>query len=620
MGFGSFFTDQVNKYKNKGKPPKSLEQQLQGANDFQGGTRIPPGTRYTYKLPDNIKSQQPEPVVEPAPQQPIEMPVINQQRPETPAQQFSMADQLQQKQDAGEFKQDFLSGLSPGLGNQLQQNIKDFASGDAMEAQRSANNQALATQIRNMRASLGGQLAGQIGQGGALAGQQMIEQNVLSSMANKGLQEQLQETQMRQQGTQMGMQLAGQQQAAKQFGQNLEMGYQKSALSEKMAEDQNWLQQQGINTDQAQLFGYTDQNGNHVPGSMEIQAQQFQQALNSQAGQSFASYITANKNATINDPAVKNLAQNMWNGMGMEGNVPDWWAEQRIASLRDPKLTNPIIGTMDLIDQAYQSGSLGNMTPEQYEGFKNQFTKMMLGETGAGDMAQQLSTGTAQQQTTTSTGEPTAAQELKQEMTLDQQFANFENQLPTKYTHTNLTPKLWEELELKSPDDYKDWYTNKGGEQYLNVADFVGDIKTISHDASKLAGSYPSFDKFGDPIGMPEDQAIKVKTAITQKTGVEEKEMKKNIEYALDLYKDAPFDVENLFRYTKNETKEQYDAKQRKAVKYIKESNDFTDKQAEDWFNFFKYVKVYKDVRKAYNLDIKFEDKNGFKVKDLEYT
>jgi len=44
---------------------------------------------------------------------------------------------------------------------------------------------------------------------------------------------------------------------------------------EKIAADQIWIQQQGIDLDTARLYGYTDEAGNHVAGSAEIAANYF---------------------------------------------------------------------------------------------------------------------------------------------------------------------------------------------------------------------------------------------------------------------------------------------------------------------------------------------------------
>jgi hypothetical protein len=45
--------------------------------------------------------------------------------------------------------------------------------------------------------------------------------------------------------------------------------------AEKLAGDKNWLEQQGINLQEAALYGYQDANDNFVPGSIQIAAQRF---------------------------------------------------------------------------------------------------------------------------------------------------------------------------------------------------------------------------------------------------------------------------------------------------------------------------------------------------------
>jgi hypothetical protein len=74
-----------------------------------------------------------------------------------------------------------------------------------------------------------------------------------------------------------------QQLAKDQMQQSLNIAREQIASNEKIASDQQWLQQQGIDLQTAAQQGYTDQNGNHIMGSNELA----QQGLDTQKAQLF---------------------------------------------------------------------------------------------------------------------------------------------------------------------------------------------------------------------------------------------------------------------------------------------------------------------------------------------
>jgi len=318
------------------------------------------------------------------------------------------ADVLQQLKDQGYFESlGILEGLPPGMKEQMLKNLQDMMSGGMFDPYKSQSDESFARAAQQMRSQAGGMFAPQLGQGAAEKGMQGIEQNIMAGLTDKQLADQIAKGELMKEGTMMGMDLAKANEAKDQFLKNLQLQYQgmtsdenkllaqldlqgamhmdslKTQLQslgmqiysdEKLAADKNWLLQQGIDLDSAKMYGYTDQNGNHVMGELEMMALQFQAGMNSQAGLDFSSYVNANLEAGLDDPALQNLGQKLWESYGNEGDVPEWWLEQRILAAKDPKLTNPIIQQQMMMQQALDAGII---TQEQYDDFMEMFTDML---------------------------------------------------------------------------------------------------------------------------------------------------------------------------------------------------------------------------------------------------
>jgi len=308
-----------------------------------------------------------------------------------------------------------LDSLNPELAQLVENALQAQVSGEALNPQLAAGNEAFARASQQARVAGGGAAAGQLGQGAANTAQQAIEQQILSAVGQKGLQEAIAMQEMVSQGIGKAVDLAKMNtaqgnfltildkdvqslnQADKQFFANLmsqeemlnlKLTSQKGLLAmqiksnEKLAQDSNFLQQQGIDLENAKLYGYEDQNGEWVMGTLQMQSLAFQNSLNSQAGQGFANYITANPNADINDPALQNLGQALWESLGNDGPVDQAWLEARIAAVNDPSLTNPIIGTKAMLDDAVANGAI---TQEKADEFWENFMKTLSGAEGDDD-------------------------------------------------------------------------------------------------------------------------------------------------------------------------------------------------------------------------------------------
>lgn len=321
---------------------------------------------------------------------------------------FNVGDQFNQAQSQGQFEGgNILSGLDPALQKQIQENILAQASGTAFDSAAAASNLAFDRQAENMRARAGAG-GGALGQGGAKAAQQTTEQNILSGIADRNVTQDVAKQNLMQQGTALGLNLAGQNEQSKQFAKNLQLAFtglaadqsnlmtkltvdqqnmltqidwdkakttqnlatQLQALgmqitsTEKMQASADWLKQQGVDLAEAQLKGFMGQDGNWVMGSQQLQTMAFQAQMNSQSGKAFHDYLATNLDAGIDDPAVKQLGQALWESMGNEGEADDNWIKARIQAARDPRLTNLISGTMFQLDQALENGDL---TQEQYD-------------------------------------------------------------------------------------------------------------------------------------------------------------------------------------------------------------------------------------------------------------
>lgn len=305
-----------------------------------------------------------------------------------------------------------LSSLNPDFAKLVEEAIQNQLSGTAMGAQFAANNEAFARASQQARTAGGAAAAGQLGQGSANQVQQQTEQAILSAVGQKGLQEAVAMQNMISNGIGQAVDLAKLNTAQSNFLMNLDKDIQALNQSDnqffanlasnkdllgmklssekvlnqmqidataKLAEDANFLTQQGIDLESAKLYGYEDANGNWVMGSLQIQGIAFQNALNSQAGQSFANYITANPNTDINDPAVQKQGQALWESLGNEGPVDQAWLEARIEAVKDPSLTNPIIGTKAMLDDAVASGAISQ---ENADIFWKNFIDTLSGVSG----------------------------------------------------------------------------------------------------------------------------------------------------------------------------------------------------------------------------------------------
>lgn len=308
-----------------------------------------------------------------------------------------------------------LSTLDPELQALIEKNIQGFASGEFFAAQKAASSEAFARAAGQVRAAAGGAAGELIGQGAAVTAQQDTEQAILSAVGQKGLQDALAQQDMIMKGTGMAVDLAKMNTAQQNFLSELDFKFtglnaqneqffanltsqekmflenlnsQEGLLAmqlksnEKIQADKNWLAQQGIDLNSAKLYGYEDADGNWVMGSLQLQSLAFENSLKTQAGQSFANYITANKNTNIDDPAVMQLGQALWESLGNKGPVPKDWVEARIESVRDPSLTNSIIGTKTMLEEAVANGTI---TQEEADKFWKNFMDILSGGDGSGD-------------------------------------------------------------------------------------------------------------------------------------------------------------------------------------------------------------------------------------------
>lgn len=336
--------------------------------------------------------------------------------PDQPSIDGSTEEYLNKLKEQGYFDGgDILDMLPPEMKEQILSNIYGMSSGQFFDPYKTQSQEAFARAAQQLRGRAGGMLSGQLGQGAAVKGMQATEGDIMAGLSDKMLADQIAKGEMQMTGTQMGLGLAESNVAQQNFLKSLEKSYvdlssqekqllakldveqsmhmeglQKQlemlgmqiASEEKMFKDKVWLQQQNIDLDKAKLYGYEDENGNHVMGLLEMQHLQFQSGMNSQAGLDFSSYINANLQSGIDDPALHNLGQKLWESYGNTGDVPDWWLEQRIAAVKDPNLTNPIIITENMFKQALENGTI---TQEQYDEFMQFFTDFITNPGGDDD-------------------------------------------------------------------------------------------------------------------------------------------------------------------------------------------------------------------------------------------
>lgn len=285
-----------------------------------------------------------------------------------------------------------LSSLNPELAALVQQAIQDQVSGAGFGAAKAVGDEAFATATQQYRAQGGAGAA--LGQGSANARQNTTEAQILQAVGQKGLQDALGLQESISKGIGQAVDLAKLNTSQSNFLNELQFKYDGLASQKdlqaiqinanaKLAADKNWLVQQGIDLENAKLYGYEDANGNWVMGSLQMNNAIFQSQMNSAAGQSFANYITANPNTNIDDPAVQAQGQALWEALGNEGPVDQQWLQARIEAVKDPSLTNPIMGTKAMLDAAVESGDISQ---EQADEFFDNFLKQLSGEEETGNV------------------------------------------------------------------------------------------------------------------------------------------------------------------------------------------------------------------------------------------
>lgn len=428
-----------------------------------------------------------------------------------PNPEFDLRNEVQDLRTGGFFQGgNILGNLDPQLQQSIQGNILDLTTGQAGAAQRAAANEANIRNAANARARTAD--TGTLGQGASIQAQQGVEQDIRAGTSDAIIQQNMADQKLRQQGTLLGLNLAQQNEQSKQFAKNLELAFmgmagdqqnlltkltvdQQNLLTkldfdkainsenlatqlemlgmsitskEKLETDKNWLIQQGIDFEKAKWEGYEDENGNWVMGTQQLEMIQHTALMNSQAGQSFASYVQGNLNADLSDPALRNLGNELWKALGNDGEAPDWWINARIEAVKDPRLTNPIIGTIAFMEEALASGKLGPNGQEVFDNFLNGFINDLTG-TGSG-----------------TTTDP----EIKNIDT----FNTFSERIPTTPEGDAVTQEYWE-LAGKP----KTW-------EEFQAADILGDIDIIDENGDIVT---KNLNKVHDAIKMGNTQATK---------------------------------------------------------------------------------------------------------------
>lgn len=208
---------------------------------------------------------------------------------------FSSGSLLKNKQANSDFQgKGILSNLDTNLKTQVDKNILGMASGDAFTPFKSANNEAFALASKDVASQSAGSNAPDLGQGSAVQSQQNTQNQLLQNLGQNQLQQNVEQAKMQQQGTELGLNLASKNEQQSQFLKNLEVKYtdmkinqenllaqigssefmqgKQIASNEKLAEDANYLKQQGIDIEHAKMFGYDKENGVHVSGALELNA------------------------------------------------------------------------------------------------------------------------------------------------------------------------------------------------------------------------------------------------------------------------------------------------------------------------------------------------------------
>ncbi len=544
----------------------------------------------------------PPPVLQPPTPPPITpppAPVVKQEVQTDPNLQ-ALAGQNTTPENVGNI----LANLDPALQEQIKKNILGMTSGSMFDANQALSDQSFAAQAQNMRAQGGAFNAPNIGQGAANRGQQAIEQGIMEQLSNKSLQDNVAKNQLMQQGTQFGTNLAAQNaQNAMQAAQlassekqnamgiisNEKLSNEANFLTEKLAQDANYLQQQGIDSNNAHTFGYTDANGNHVKGTLEMQTEQMDSLMKSQAGEGFSSYLSANLNSDINDPAVQQLGQKLWESFGNQGQAPKWWVDQRIAAVRDPALTNPIVGTQKVLQEAVDAGIV---TQDQFDSFMGEFTKQMLDISGTST-------------TPTTTNGANEQSEINKMLSDEESFDEFATTLPDSIQDPNLEVADWVDIGKPNAEDFNKWYKKNDGEDYLKIKESIPNVEANMKDTDdwwKGVGKYAGQNVSGKKLHSAENNAI-LRSKIS--AGIGEKELEDQI---TSIHK-------VLGKYTSNGSGIYSKKEKAKMVK-----DGYTEKQIDEMT---KFVKLMRDTRalQAFGYKVTKDNKNKtYKLDNIVYS
>ena len=148
------------------------------------------------------------------------------------------------------------SGLSSGLeqsgemGQQVNENVMGMLSGSSFDSHRTQQRETLQRAAQNLRAQTGEQTSHLLGQGAANRAQQGVEQSIFQGLADSELQTNIAQQEMQERGVKTAMDLA-------------------------QAQQQKNVQDQQLQMQRDELYGYTDPQGNHVMGARDLAQQMF---------------------------------------------------------------------------------------------------------------------------------------------------------------------------------------------------------------------------------------------------------------------------------------------------------------------------------------------------------
>ena len=148
------------------------------------------------------------------------------------------------------------SGLSSGLeqsgemGQQVNENVMGMLTGSAFDSHRTQQRETLQRAAQNLRAQTGDQASHLLGQGSANRAQQGVEQGILQSLSDSEVQTNIAQQEMQERGVDTALNLA-------------------------QAQQQKNVQDQQLQMQRDELYGYTDPQGNHVMGARDLAQQMF---------------------------------------------------------------------------------------------------------------------------------------------------------------------------------------------------------------------------------------------------------------------------------------------------------------------------------------------------------